>query len=115
MVTNNTTTLYAIHVAPLSQTEWPSLLVYAAATQVIDVFPFSRHGSGVVVVQRVLLGLADQFAGQIQKELLHVVRFFGRGLQIKHALCLRKLLCSLPMDFSLIGQVYLIPCKQQQQ
>lgn len=116
VVTNNTTTLYAIRVASSSARQGGQVyLVHAAATQVIDVFPFSRHGGGVVVVQRVLLGLADQFAGQIQKELLHVVRFFGGGLQVQHALCLRELLRSLPMDFSLFGQVDLIPCEQQQQ
>lgn len=58
------------HDPTLSESE----LVSAAAAQVADGFSLSWHSvSRVIVVQCVLFGIADQLAGQIQKELLHII------------------------------------------
>ena len=86
------------------------LLVDTAAAQVADVLAFAQHGRGIAVVQLVLLGLPDQLAGQVQEELLHVVRLLGRGLKVHHALGLGKVLRPVSMHLPLLRQVDLVTC-----
>lgn len=92
----------------------PRSLVNVAAAQVIDVLAFSWHRRRLIVVQRVLLGFTDQYAGQIQEEFFHIVRFFGGCLQVEHALGLSKLLGSLSVHLPLFSQVNLVSCSGQQ-
>lgn len=48
-----------------------------AAAQITDGFTLSRHRGSVIVVQLVLLGLPNEFTGQVEEKFLHIVRLFG--------------------------------------
>lgn len=52
-------------------------LIQVAAAQVTDGFTLARHWGSVIVIQLVLLGLSDEFAGQIQEQFLDIVGLFG--------------------------------------
>lgn len=97
---------------PLSYHRAELALIEAAAAQVTDGFTLSRHRGIVIVVQLVLLGLSDEFAGQIEEELLDIVGLFGRGLQIQHALSLSKVFSPLSENLSLLRQINFISCEK---
>lgn len=88
-------------------------LIDAAAAQVADGFTLAGHRGSVTVVQLVLLGLFYEFTGQVEEKFLDVVRLFGRGLQIEHALSLSEVFSPLSENLPLLGQVYLITCQAQ--
>ena len=52
-------------------------LIDAAAAQVTDGFTLAGHWGSVIVIQLVLLGLSNEFAGQVEEKFLNVVRLFG--------------------------------------
>lgn len=52
-------------------------LIEVAAAQVTDGFTLTGHWGSVIVVQLVLLGLSNEFAGQIKEKFLNIVRLFG--------------------------------------
>lgn len=52
-------------------------LIEAAAAQVTDGFTLSGHRGSVIVIELVLLGLSDEFTGQVEEKLLNIVGLFG--------------------------------------
>lgn len=53
------------------------LLIKAAAAQVTDGFTLAGHRGSVTVIELVLLGLSDEFTGQVEEKFLHIVGLFG--------------------------------------
>lgn len=90
-------------------------LIDVAAAQVTDGFTLAGHRGSVVVIQFVLLGLANEFAGQVKEKFLNIVGLFGWGLQIEHALSLSEVFRPLPENLSLLCQIYLITWKETRQ
>lgn len=87
------------------------MLIDTAAAQVADGFTLAGHWGSVIVVKLVLLGLFNEFTGQVEEEFLHVVGLFGRGLQVQHALGLGEVFSPLPENLPLLSQVYFITCQ----
>lgn len=88
-------------------------LIEAAAAQVTDGFTLAGHRGSVIVIQLVLLGLSNEFAGQVEEKFLNIVGLFGRGLEIQHALSLGEVFSPLSENLSLLRQIYFITCKRQ--
>ena len=89
----------------------PLSLIEVAAAQVTDGFTLAGHWGSVIVVQLVLLGLPDEFAGQVEEKFLDIVGLFGRGLQIQHALRVSEVFGPLSENLSLLCQIYFITWK----
>lgn len=68
-------------ISPLQSNLWSyhshELLNDAAAAQITDGFTLSRHRGSVIVVKLVLLGLPNEFTGQVEEKFLHIVGLFG--------------------------------------
>lgn len=52
-------------------------LIDVAAGQVTDGFTLAGHWGIVIVIQLVLFGLSNEFAGQVQEKFLNIVGLFG--------------------------------------
>lgn len=86
-------------------------LIEAAAAQITNSFTLAGHWGSVIVIKLVLLGLSDEFTGQVKEKFLNIVGLFGGGLQIQHALSLSEVFSPLSENLPLLRQVYFITCK----